>query len=578
MISNNPDKENIDDSEEFQNNQYQLQGIIGLGKFSSRKSYYPELQKKIKELEEERNKYQRIFSDALSGIFQSDLFGKIIVANQAMVQICGYDSQESFLAIENIGEQLFASSNELKELIEIVSVKQSVLGFETMFTKQDGSEIHVSLNASIQSSGSENFIECFVQDITQKKKTEEEIKAKNEEYLAVNEELRESLEHINEINAELEEAKQKAEESDRLKSAFLANMSHEIRTPMNGIVGFSEMLAGSELSNEKKPYYAKIVIDSSQQLLNIVNDILDISLIETNELKLTMEEVSINDIIKDLYEFYKLKKQNLQFSYKIPLKDDECIVKTDKNRLRQILTNLLNNSFKFTNEGFIEYGYKLKNDELLFFVKDSGIGITKDHLSKIFERFRQEDLDLTRNYGGTGLGLTISKQLVNLLGGDLCVESVKSEGSTFYFTLPYNTGKQSKRKEMLPNENMNDFNETYTILVAEDEDINFLYAKEILERHNLKVIRAKDGNEAVKICLNDSSIDLVLMDIKMPFLNGYEATQKIKEIKPSLPIIALTAYAMDSDKDKAKEAGCDGHVSKPINTKELFSIIEMYKP
>lgn len=576
MNSNYDDIDNLNNSsEDIEDSQEQLNSIIGLGRFSSRKSYYPELQKKIKELEEEKNKYQRIFSDALSGIFQANLQGKILVANPAIVSICGYNSLASFLLIENIGKHLFCNSDELENLINKIKDAKSILGYETRFKKRDGNMIDVSINASLNTNNSGDFIECFVQDITQKKRAEEEIKSKNEEYLVVNEELRESFERISEINTELEEAKEKAEESDRLKSAFLANMSHEIRTPMNGIIGFSEMLADPSTEEDKRSYYAKIVIESCQQLLNIVNDILDISLIETDALKLKIEEVSINDLIKDLYEIYKMRKPNLSLSYNTPLKDNDGIVKTDKNRLRQILTNLLNNAFKFTNNGFIKYGYQVLDTKLQFFVEDSGIGITETHLTKIFERFRQEDQDLTREYGGTGLGLTISKQLVNLLGGDIWVKSIKGKGSTFYFEISYERSKDKNMDKSTLNIELK-YNSNINILVAEDEDVNFFYIEEILKKHNIKSIRAKNGEKAIEICKNNNNINLVLMDIKMPVMNGYDATRKIKEFKPSLPIIALTAYAMDSDRDKAKEAGCDEHISKPINLKELFPIIEKY--
>ncbi len=575
MVFNNNDLGDSNSNANHESDE-RLHSIIGLGKFSSRKSYYPELQKKIKELEEERNKFQRIFSDALSGILQINLQGKILVANPAIVTICGYESQESFLLIENIAESLFATPDDLEKLIEELQNKKSIIGFESQFKKKDGELIDVSINASKQKGKKEDFLECFIQDITQKKRAEEEIKAKNEEYLALNEELRESFEHISEINTELEEAKEKAEESDRLKSAFLANMSHEIRTPMNGIIGFSEMLMDQGLSDERKAHYAKIVIDSSQQLLTIVNDILDISLIETDDLKLKYEDVSVNQLIEDLYEFYKIKKPNLLFTYSLTLPEEDSVIRTDITRLKQVLTNLLNNAFKFTNQGSIKFGYQLSDDKMQFFVEDSGIGITETHLSKIFERFRQEDLDLTREYGGTGLGLTISKQLVNLLGGDIWVESVKGKGSTFFFTLPYKVVKKKEKEKIIAKDNIT-FNQDLTILVAEDEDINFLYVEEILKRVELNIIRALNGQEAIDICKENDAINLILMDIKMPVMNGYDATRRIKEFKPDLPIIALTAYAMENDRKKAMDAGCDEHVSKPIDLNILLPIIEKYK-
>jgi len=369
-------------------------------------------------------------------------------------------------------------------------------------------------------------------------------------------------------------AKIKAEESDKLKSSFLANMSHEIRTPMNGIIGFAEMLSNEELTAEKRSHYTKIIRDSCNQLLVIINDILDISILETGNLKLNITEVHLNSFIMELFSDFRSKSNNKKINlhtYK-DLKDSNCLLKTDKNRLHQILNNLMSNAYKFTLMGHIKFGYKLVNDELLFFVEDSGIGISPDHLDKIFEPFRQEETGSTRQYGGTGLGLSISKKLVEILGGKIWVESEKGKGSTFYFTIPNKPVFHQQIQRISNTEKKNKF----TVLVAEDEEINYLYIEEALSGMDLNIMHAKNGMEAVEFCKEHPEIKLVLMDIKMPLMNGYKTTEMIKEFCPNLPIVAQTAFAMQEDKEKILRSGFDGYLAKPLKIKEIIEIVQKY--
>jgi PAS domain S-box-containing protein len=417
----------------------------------------------------------------------------------------------------------------------------------------------------------------FGQDITERKQMENELKNKNEEYQSVNEELRESLAQIQKMNTALETAKKKAEESERLKSAFLANMSHEIRTPMNGIIGFSEMYLKSGLSDKKRNFIAKIVIDSGKQLLNLINDILDISKIETGDITITTEEMNLNDLIMELYAFFKPQSANKSLKL-IPYKnlpDDESEIWADTFRLKQVLVNLLNNAFKFTHEGYIKFGYEYNENTLKFFVEDTGIGIADDRLESIFERFRQAETTTSRMYGGTGLGLSISQKLVELMGGKINVESEKNKGSVFRFTIAYQPvhekEKSTSNEKIIRTENI------FTILVVEDEEVNYLYIEEILPEKDVSLILSRDGKEAVEICKNNPAIDLVLMDIKLPVMNGYDATRAIKKIRPTLPVIAQTAYVLPGDKEKALDAGCDGYLPKPLDADELYTIVDKYK-
>jgi len=422
-------------------------------------------------------------------------------------------------------------------------------------------------------------------DINNQKKVEFELKAQmdenlalNEEYYSQNEELTRSLESIRIINEELKEAKLNAEESYRLKSAFLANMSHEIRTPMNGIIGFSELLMDTDLAKDKRKYYAKIVIESSKQLLTLVNDILDLSRIETGKVSLVYEEVIVNDLINILFAFFEPQtgSKNITLHSVKPLNNAQSTILTDKTRLRQILTNLFNNALKYTFEGHIKFGYKKTDLFLQFFVEDTGMGIPENMHEKIFEPFRQVETEITQQFGGAGLGLSISTKLVQLLGGKIWLESQPGKGSTFYFTLPYKSTHAHKKDIDQQDKSISISAPSMLVLIAEDDNINYLYLETVLSKSKIKLIRANNGIEALELCEKYPDIKLVLMDIKMPFMNGYDATRKIKQQYPNLPVIAQTAYAMNEDRDKASEAGCDDYIAKPIKKAELLALIDKY--
>jgi len=408
-------------------------------------------------------------------------------------------------------------------------------------------------------------------DITDRKKDEMLIYEKNEEYLQINEELTQT-------NEELMRAKDRAEESERLKTAFLQNMSHEIRTPMNAIIGFSGMLNRPELSEEKRKNYVSIITNSSKQLLSIVTDILTISSIETRQEKLDIQKVNINSLIVDLLAIFKTQayNQNVSLYSRQELNDFESEIYTDRTKVTQILTNLITNALKFTHQGSVQFGYNYLPGKdslekgsgplaLQFYVKDTGIGIDKEHQEKIFERFRQADLSINRNYGGTGLGLSISKGFVELLGGKIWVDSEPQQGSTFYFTIPYKPVNELESMVSISKQNRNKL----TILVAEDEEFNFLLIEEFLLNLDFTLIHSKDGEETVEICKSNPTIGLVLMDIKMPLLDGHSAALKIKEFRPQMPIIAQTAYALAHEIEKYKDNAFNDYIIKPIDENEL---------
>ncbi len=400
------------------------------------------------------------------------------------------------------------------------------------------------------------------------------LKAQNKEYVSLNKKYKIQ-------NEELIKAKEKAEESDRLKTEFLNNMSHEIRTPMNAIQGFSNFLNESDLTNEKRNFYINIIQNSGNQLLRIVDDILEISELETKQVRVSENEVCLNDFLLELFSIFdiKAKESKIPLYLKKGLSDKDSAIITDKTKLNKILSNLLENALKFTNEGFIEFGYTVVNNEIEIYVKDTGIGIKTDKQEIIFERFSQENENTATNYGGLGLGLSITKENTGLLGGKIWVKSEKGKGSTFFVTIPYkpaysNTEITSQSTIV----NQKSSVEKYTILIVEDEEFSYLYLETLFEKLDLNstILLVKNGKEAVEMCKTNSKIDFVLMDLKMPIMNGYVTTKQIKEFRPELPIVAQTAYSTTADKNKAISAGCDDFISKPISKEALISMIDKY--
>ncbi len=375
------------------------------------------------------------------------------------------------------------------------------------------------------------------------------------------------------IERELYFAKEKAEESDRLKSAFLANMSHEIRTPMNGILGFIDLLQNSGLSDEQHQLYLDIIKSSSGRLLNTINDIIEISKIEAGQSSIHYKELEIKEVMDYLLSFFRVEAEHkgLVISAKSDFEGQKFTVITDKDKLISIFSNLIKNSLKFTNQGSVEFGTQLNGDLLFFYVKDTGMGIPPDKIDVIFDRFVQADVEITRPYEGSGLGLSIAKAYTEMLGGTIHAESELGKGTEIRFTIQYIPAKPSPVSAGNENETTpRNESAQRTILIAEDDDASYFYLQAVLSKQNHQVFRAKTGKEIIDLLKENPNVSIILMDIKMPTMDGYEATRKIREFDKRIPIIAQTAYALTGDREKAIDAGCTDYISKPVKGEELI--------
>ncbi|NQU31948.1 MAG: PAS domain S-box protein [Bacteroidetes bacterium] len=402
-------------------------------------------------------------------------------------------------------------------------------------------------------------------------------------FLAIKEDITAQKENEQKIliqNKKLIKAKEKATESDRLKSAFLANMSHEIRTPMNGILGFTELLKEPMLSSKDQHKFISIIEKSGKRLLNIINDVLDISKIESGQMDVSISEINVNVLIKYIYTFFKpeVDSKSIELIFKNPLPEKESIIKTDHEKIFAIFTNLVKNSIKYTNNGFIEIGYVKKSKDFEFFVKDTGLGIPQEKMEIIFERFRQASESHSRKYEGAGLGLSISKAYVELLGGKIWGESEEGKGSIFYFTIPYNTSLEEKIviEDVDLDYEADTLINKLRVLIAEDNKISERLISRMVNNFSQEVLIATTGVEAVEICRNNPELDLVLMDIQMPEMDGYEAIRQIRKFNKEVVIIAQTAFAQTGDREKAIEAGSNDYISKPILKDKLITLFLKY--
>ena len=557
-----------------------------------------------------RQKYAELYDFVPTGCFKLSRDGKITELNLYGSQMLGNERS----TLQNIHFGVFVADDSKQEfnlfLQKIFNGNGREISNLTLTTRSKPN-MYVHLTGIITDNG--DYCLIIGVDITELKQAQLNLEVKNKqiekqnrenekltkELIVANNELADQIKEKEKRAAELILAREKADESNRLKSAFLSNMSHEIRTPMNGIMGFAELLKAPDLTEEDKQRFIIIIESSGKRLLNIINDILDISKIESGQMPVTITETDLNEQLKYIFTFFKpeAERKGLQIFLGDRLPEDKSMLWTDREKIYAILTNLVKNAIKFTHTGFIEFGCnflyageKKANDHLKkgkkngkpvaveFYVKDNGIGIHSDQLVFIFDRFRKGTDFLHRNYEGAGLGLSIAKAYVEMLGGKIHVISESGKGSEFYFTIPV-------RNESVEKEDKNDMNLTedeenqagkLKILVAEDDEFSEMLIILSVEDYCRELIRVNSGINAITACRNNPDIDLILMDIRMPEMDGYEATRQIRKFNKEVIIVAQTAYALSMEREMAMEAGCDDYLLKPIRKANLLEVINKY--
>ncbi len=533
-------------------------GTVGCGRdVTKEKQIENERNEALKALQYSEERFRQLAEMLPEMVFEITIEGKITFYNKAALKKLGYTGCE----IKNRDVFIYdildrEQKRRLKATLRKIRHGKSMTGNQYRLKRRDGSVFYVEVYSSpiiIQ----DNIVgfRGLAVDVTPR------IRA----------------------TAELIKAKEAAEKADHLKSAFLANMSHEIRTPMNSILGFSQLLNKKRLSEEKRAQYHSIIQTNGKALLNLLDDIIDISKIESDQITVLKSAFNLNQLLDELYTLYsytidKMAGRDITFKLQKAWKDDESFFYSDRERLQQVLNNLLGNAFKFTKNGCIEFGYEKISDKFIrFFIKDSGIGLDPEKIEIVFNRFQQADNSITREFGGTGLGLAISKGLVEKLGGNIWVDSEPGKGAVFYFTLP---NEVTDLKEIHHDENIIADNDpdwrNKTLLLVEDNQANMLYFSELLAESKINIVTASNGRDAVHKCKDSDNIDIVLLDVKLPDISGYEVVRKIKMRWPDLPVIAQTALSMVEDKNKCFDAGYDAYLPKPFGREELYLVLAKY--
>lgn len=485
----------------------------------------------------------------------TDTEGNIEYVNPKFTQTTGYSLEEAIGKNSKILKSGHTTAAEYENLWRTIAAGKEWQG-EFYNKRKDGTLYweEASISAIKNSEGEVTHYLAVKSDITEKKK----------------------------IVDELIKAKEKAVESDRLKSAFLANMSHEIRTPMNGILGFSSLLSEPELGKEEQQEYIKLIQVSGARMLNLIAEIIDISKIESGMMEVSLQEVNVNEKIDFVFDLLKLdaEEKSIQISYNSKQSPDLYLI-TDSEKLYAILTNLVKNAIKYTDKGSVEFGYNIKAETVEFFVKDTGIGIPLDRHTAIFERFIQVDIANIQARHGAGLGLAIAKAFVTLLGGEIWLESQEGIGTTFYFTLPYT--QQNKEPKAQPSsitkigkDNPTHLNSKLKILIADDDAISRKLIVKSVNEFGREIIEAKNGLEAVEKFKENSDVDLILMDVQMPVMNGYDAIKEIRKLNKDITIITQSAFGLTGDREKAISAGSNDYITKPIDKNELVLLLSKY--
>jgi PAS domain S-box-containing protein len=486
----------------------------------------------------------------------TDMHDVILYLNDSFLKTYGYEASE---LIGNPMDSIRSEANatELTNEILPATIRGGWKG-ELINKRKNGIEFPISLSTTVIRDKNDNPIGLVgvASDITESKR----------------------------IEKELIEAKEKAEESDRLKSAFLANMSHEIRTPMNGILGFASLLKEPGLNGEARQKFIDIIEKSGERMLNIINDLIDISKIEAGQMEVFQSATNINNQIEFICAFFKPEAQakGISLTSIVPATNLPIVVTTDQEKLYAILTNLVKNAIKYSNSGSIEVGVSINKtgtERLDFYVKDTGIGIPIDRQEAVFKRFVQADIEDRDAKQGAGLGLAITKAYVEMLGGKIWLESKEGLGSTFNFTIPYQyveSAGKGDNIEWVESHPITSHNKKLVILIAEDDEVSESFIEVVVKGFSKETLIVRNGADAVKICQERPDIDLILMDMMMPGMSGYEATRNIRKFNEKVIIVAQTAFGLAGDKEKTLQAGCTDYLSKPLRKQELQKILDKY--
>lgn len=499
-------------------------------------------------LKESEERYRKLFEASPDAIFLADIEnGMLIDANTAACKLIGcslfeirklHQSMIHPVRNQKLSEKLF------REHTEKAQAPDNFQPFESIILRTDGSEIPVEVLMNKITLNGRHILQCVFRNITERKQVQEE----------------------------LLKAKEKAEAGDKLKSAFLQNITHELRTPLNGIIGFSEMITQMDSSEEDRIEFNKMIKKSSTRLINTITSYMDISMIVSGITEISKQQFNLrdhlNNVVDQAIDLCNSRNLDLEIIKKAPQEDIQII--TDEVLLAKIFSHLIDNAIKFTKEGAITISHEYKGGTHHFSVSDTGTGISDETLPVIFEIFRQADLSASREYEGSGLGLSIALGFVKLLGGEMWVESKKNKGSTFHFTLP----------EKAPAQNDVSIEPKYSksgqlvVLVAEDDDSNYKYIEIVLKKASFKVLRSNNGFETVDICRKSPEISILLTDMKMPGMDGLESTRQIRKLLPQLPIIALSGLISSEDENAARKAGCNDYIIKPVSKTRLLDAIE----
>jgi PAS domain S-box-containing protein len=501
---------------------------------------------------ESEARFRSLFENSLMGISETEPDGRLIHANLQFARMYGYDNPQEMIAEVTSVEQFYANPLDRVEIVQILREKGVAEPREVEIKQRNGVRMLflMSVREVRDADGRLLRYQATHVDITERKKAEQEAF----------------------------KAKEKAEAGDRLKTAFLNNISHEIRTPLNGILGFGELMIDPDLTQTEREDYFSVVKSSSARLMNTVTDYMDISLIVTGNQEVKKTRFVLRDLLEEIYSAYiqSCQNKNLTLTIYTPQLARSLEITSDYGMLRNVLNHLVDNAIKFTHNGAISFGVEVKEHELEFFVTDTGIGINHEVQSIIFDKFMQENVSNTRGHEGSGLGLSIAAGLVELLGGRIRIESRIGEGSTFTFVLPMHGDTPAMHHDR--NVRMTEVKKTrqMLVLIADDDESSRALLERILRKEGVDTLLVSDGMQAVAACQQNILISLVLMDLKMPVLDGYEATQQIKSFRPDLPVIAVTAYAMGDDANRALETGCNDFISKPFERRVLINKLKKF--